>query len=584
MMAVVFLALHVLTSVLDTYVHIGWAAVVVPFTSALQPLLGRRRCGCRRPDARRVRLEPAALADARRGRGAPCTGWPTCVGRSRWPTRSAWGPMPARPGSSLSGWCAWPPSPSPWPGGSGVARQASARTAHATAPGRAAQAAGARRSRRSGVTPCLRRARAVPTVEPLPDAGPPGRPGGACGRPRPGARCRGARPPVARGLRRRCSRLRVSPAAAAPGSLPPSSWPSPTPAAGAVPSSSTAWRVSRPATRTSCSCCGPPPRARRRAAAGRGDLRRGQVIVCIPAGRDHVAAAVRAALAERAAAGCSPVPEDARPAARPLRRRRGVGARRLARDGTSLPTFRPDKGVPLRIGRRGVLVHNAETLAHVAMIARTGPEAFRAHGVVEDPGTSLVTVSGAVEHAGRGRGRPGHPARRRSRHGPRRAGRSAALLVGGYGGTWVGTGRISRRRMPPCRCGPSARPPGSASSSCWVADACGVAESARIAALPGRAERRPVWSLRLRAARHRGRHGPPGPGTGRPGSGGASGAPPGRGQRPGSMPAPRRGRDLVRSALAVFADDVRAHLPRRAVSSLEPPDRSCGSHDAREVA
>jgi sulfoxide reductase heme-binding subunit YedZ len=32
-LAVVFLAIHVLTSVLDTYVHIGWFAIVVPFTS-----------------------------------------------------------------------------------------------------------------------------------------------------------------------------------------------------------------------------------------------------------------------------------------------------------------------------------------------------------------------------------------------------------------------------------------------------------------------------------------------------------------------------------------------------------------------
>ena len=29
----VFLGIHVLTSILDTYVHIGWFAVVVPFTS-----------------------------------------------------------------------------------------------------------------------------------------------------------------------------------------------------------------------------------------------------------------------------------------------------------------------------------------------------------------------------------------------------------------------------------------------------------------------------------------------------------------------------------------------------------------------
>ena len=33
MLSMVFLAIHVLTSILDTYVHIGWAAILVPFTS-----------------------------------------------------------------------------------------------------------------------------------------------------------------------------------------------------------------------------------------------------------------------------------------------------------------------------------------------------------------------------------------------------------------------------------------------------------------------------------------------------------------------------------------------------------------------
>ncbi len=33
-----FLACHILTSVLDTYVHIGWAAIVVPFASSYKPL------------------------------------------------------------------------------------------------------------------------------------------------------------------------------------------------------------------------------------------------------------------------------------------------------------------------------------------------------------------------------------------------------------------------------------------------------------------------------------------------------------------------------------------------------------------
>ena len=34
MLSMVFLAIHVLTSILDTYVHIGWLAIVVPFASA----------------------------------------------------------------------------------------------------------------------------------------------------------------------------------------------------------------------------------------------------------------------------------------------------------------------------------------------------------------------------------------------------------------------------------------------------------------------------------------------------------------------------------------------------------------------
>jgi sulfoxide reductase heme-binding subunit YedZ len=38
MISMVFLAAHVVTSVLDTYVHIGWAAVVVPFASSYKRL------------------------------------------------------------------------------------------------------------------------------------------------------------------------------------------------------------------------------------------------------------------------------------------------------------------------------------------------------------------------------------------------------------------------------------------------------------------------------------------------------------------------------------------------------------------
>ena len=37
-MAMVFVAIHVLTSVLDTYVHLGWGSIFVPFSSSYKPL------------------------------------------------------------------------------------------------------------------------------------------------------------------------------------------------------------------------------------------------------------------------------------------------------------------------------------------------------------------------------------------------------------------------------------------------------------------------------------------------------------------------------------------------------------------
>ena len=205
----------------------------------------------------------------------------------------------------------------------------------------------------------------------------------------------------------------------------------------------------------------------------------GRVAVCVPEGRQQVASSVSVALAERAQAGCSPVPElllrppDRYVAGEESALATWIDTRR------SLPTFRPDKGNALRIGRRAALVHNAETLAHVALIARTGPDAFRAHGPVEDPGTSLVTISGAVGHPGVveiARGTPIVDVAGRASM----VGTPQALLVGGYGGAWIGPEHFGTPYA-----SLSLRAIGATAGVGVVvvlgSDACGVTESARVA-------------------------------------------------------------------------------------------------------
>ena len=129
-------------------------------------------------------------------------------------------------------------------------------------------------------------------------------------------------------------------------------------------------------------------------------------------------------------------------------------------------------------------MHNAETLAHVAMITRMGAHAFRARGLLEDPGTCLVTISGAVEQPSM---MESAPVPRLLDVSPRRAtptGTPRALLVGGYGGAWVGAGALPRHPTRGCRCAPSGPVRASEWSSC-SAQSCGLMESARTP-LPGR--------------------------------------------------------------------------------------------------
>ena len=162
-----------------------------------------------------------------------------------------------------------------------------------------------------------------------------------------------------------------------------------------------------------------------------------EILVCIPQGRDAIAEGVGRALYERAAYRCAPVSEYlVRPPPGFVGGEESALAQWIDR-GKPLPVFRPDKSVPLRIGRLPALVHNTETLAHISLIARYGSEPFRTRGIAEQPGTCLVTIAGAVARPGVVEVEWGTPLRDIAQRATP-AEPPTALLIGGYGGTWVG--------------------------------------------------------------------------------------------------------------------------------------------------
>jgi NADH:ubiquinone oxidoreductase subunit F (NADH-binding) len=95
--------------------------------------------------------------------------------------------------------------------------------------------------------------------------------------------------------------------------------------------------------------------------------------------------------------------------------------------------------MPFVSGVRGrpTLVDNVETLAQLGLIARYGPDWFRAVGTADEPGTRLLTISGAVFRPGVYEAPAGDTLGSALRLAGGAAGPVHALLVGGYHGGWV---------------------------------------------------------------------------------------------------------------------------------------------------
>jgi NADH:ubiquinone oxidoreductase subunit F (NADH-binding) len=205
-----------------------------------------------------------------------------------------------------------------------------------------------------------------------------------------------------------------------------------------------------------------------------------EVVICVDRAAVVAGESVQSAIAERRRKGVDPVAiRVERPPSRYVSGEESALVSWL-NGGDARPQSVPPRPFEKGVGGKPTLVQNVETLAHIGLIARFGPEWFRALGTAESPGTALITCAGGFEHAGVYEVPFGIALGDMFRATGTDLGAIQAVLVGGYFGTWLAATEIGRVTLD----GASLRAQGS-SFGCGVvaalpADRCGLAESAHI--------------------------------------------------------------------------------------------------------
>jgi NADH:ubiquinone oxidoreductase subunit F (NADH-binding) len=115
--------------------------------------------------------------------------------------------------------------------------------------------------------------------------------------------------------------------------------------------------------------------------------------------------------------------------------------------GQPKPTFVPPRPYERGVRRRPTLISNPETLAQLALVARHGDHWYRELGTDADPGSALVTISGAVAAPGVYELAFGTPMTALLEAAGGATESLRALLVGGYFGTWVKAAPALRLRL-----------------------------------------------------------------------------------------------------------------------------------------
>jgi NADH:ubiquinone oxidoreductase subunit F (NADH-binding) len=205
-----------------------------------------------------------------------------------------------------------------------------------------------------------------------------------------------------------------------------------------------------------------------------------ELIVCVEASAGAALRSLRRALSERERAGGDGLRIAIQTVPEGYVSGQESALVNLCNGGPAKPTLTPPMPFRRGVRRRPTLVNNAETLAQLALIARHGPRWFRALGTPADPGSALVTLSGAVAHPGVYEIEHGAPLPALIEVAGGSATRLRAVLLGGYGGAWVDGAAIPELALANDRLAAHGAALGAGVVVLLSEHACPVAEVARV--------------------------------------------------------------------------------------------------------
>ena len=149
--------------------------------------------------------------------------------------------------------------------------------------------------------------------------------------------------------------------------------------------------------------------------------------------------------------------------------------------GAAKPRFTPPMTFERGVRGRPTLVSNAETFAHVALIARHGAAWFRELGTPAQPGSMLLSVSGPVAHPGVYEAEHGTPLASVIDAAGGITEELRAVLIGGYAGAWIDARNLATLSLSNEDLAPHGATVGTGVVALLGQDACGLAETTRVA-------------------------------------------------------------------------------------------------------